>query len=273
MQQKLGVVTAFVVAVVVTLGLYKFISKSYTSRPVPRPASPDMSSLSKIYGQVVYHGKRDKKQVALTFDADMTYGMEKKLKSGVVKSYYNRKVIDILEKEKVPATLFIAGLWAQNYPDITRNISQNPLFEIGNHSYSHPSFTAKCFNLPIVKNREEEFGASQEILTKVTGKTPELFRFPGGCFNNSDLSLAGKYRLVVVGWDVDSGDAFNKNKDHIVRNIERQTQNGSIIVMHMHNGGNAPETANALPEIINFLKGQGYEFIKAGELIRGLTLQ
>jgi len=212
--------------------------------------------------------KGNKKQIALTFDACMTYGMEKKLKDGRAKSYYNKPVIDELIKEEVPATLFLTGLWAKNYPEVTKSLSQNPLFEIGNHSYSHPAFTTMCFGLPYIKpsDKENEFRLSQEVLTKLTGKTPTLFRFPGGCFGKSDLELAKKYGLNVVGWDLASGDAFNNNAKSIIKRVESRVKPGSIVVMHMNGDIDAPETANALPEIISYLKSEGYTFVKVSQL-------
>lgn len=219
-----------------------------------------------VYQGVFYHGGRSKKVIALTFDADMTFGMLKKLNRGEVGSYYNKKVIDILEEDNIPATLFITGLWAQRYPDITKELFNNPLFEIGNHSYSHPAFTAFCFDLPPVGNREDEFKKSQEILKNIIGVYPKLFRFPGGCFEKSDLELATKYGLNVIGWDVDGRDAFNSDPAIIVQAIKREVKPGSIVVMHMQ-GGKAPMTAVALPEVISFLKKQGYTFVKVSDLL------
>ena len=59
------------------------------------------------------HAATDKKIVALTFDADMTPGMLNELRSKRVTSWYNEKVIAALRQEKVPATLFMTGLWIE----------------------------------------------------------------------------------------------------------------------------------------------------------------
>jgi peptidoglycan/xylan/chitin deacetylase (PgdA/CDA1 family) len=221
-------------------------------------------------GQVITHGSRDKKQVALTFDACMTYGMDKSLRSGQVKSYYNQPVIDELTKEKVPATLFLSGLWAKDYPEVTKSLAKNPFFEIGNHSYSHPAFTLGCFGLPYLSSsdKENEIKLSQDILFKLTGKEPKLFRFPGGCYGEGDLKLAKNYGLDVVGWDLASGDAFNDNAESIIKRVESRVQPGSIIVMHMIGDVNAPVTAKALPEIISYLRANGYTFIKVSDLLK-----
>src|SRR4051812_39753501 len=54
----------------------------------PVQARPGASSNARLM-PVLDHGPRDKKQVALTFDADLTALMRKRLTSGKVKSYYN----------------------------------------------------------------------------------------------------------------------------------------------------------------------------------------
>lgn len=218
----------------------------------------------------IEYGPRDKKKIALTFDADMTYGMIDLLKNGTVKSWFNKDVIDTLKKENTKATIFLTGLWTETYPRQAREIAQNPLFEIGNHTYSHPAFTQNCYKLEYVSNpflQEEEIKKAQEVIKKVTGITPKYFRFPGGCHNEFDLKEVSKYGLKTIQWDVASGDAFGQNPDEIVQKVESQAQNGSIIVFHLHGGIYAPKTNDALIKIIPYLKKQGYELSTISELL------
>lgn len=222
-----------------------------------------------IFDEVVLNGSRTKKEVALSFDADMTFGMQNDLKIGRIKSYYNQKVIEVLSENNVPATLFISGLWAESYPDETKKLAANPLFEIGNHSYSHPGFTNPCYNLvPVSESKKlSEIEKTQEILEKLTGKKPKLFRFPGGCYQKSDLGLTKSLGLTVVHWDTVGRDAFGSSKNEIINAIERSVKPGSIIVLHLNGNKNAPFTAEALPEVIKYLKENGYNFVKVSEII------
>lgn len=221
---------------------------------------------------LIFHGSRDKKVIALTFDADMTPGMEWMLKHKLVNSFYNHNVITILEETKTPATLFLAGMWIETYPQVVRVLAQNPLFELANHSYSHPAFQAKCYALPFIPDSrdEEEIQKTQKLLKQFTGKDNTLFRFPGGCYDKFDLDTANRLGVTVIQWDVVSGDSFNYNTQSIINNVLSRTRNGSIIVMHMHDSSNAPKTADALPTIISELKNKGYTFVKVSELISGL---
>ena len=219
---------------------------------------------------VIFHGNRNEKKIALTFDADMTAKMEKKLKSGQVSSWYNKKVIDTLEKTNTKATLFLTGMWIEIYKKETQELAQNPLFELGNHSYSHPSFNGRCYGLRIIKNdneKETEIEKTQTLLEEITHKKNKWFRFPGGCYSQNEVDILTHMGLTPIQWDVVSKDAFSHKVNTIINRVIQKSQNGSIVVMHMMGGPNAPETENALPTIITELKKRGFEFVTLSELL------
>ena len=76
--------------------------------PVVADGENSLNRKQRSIDEVVFHGERDKREVALTFDADMTAGMESELRSGQVKSFYDSRIIDILERTQTKATLFLA---------------------------------------------------------------------------------------------------------------------------------------------------------------------
>ena len=218
---------------------------------------------------VIKNGPRDTKNIAITFDADMTYTMLDMLRSGKVNSWYNKPVKEYLDKEQVKFTVFLTGLWVKTYPKEAREIAKDPLVEIGNHSYSHPAFSANCFGLPMVERKfaEDEVESAQKIIIKETGVIPEIFRFPGGCYENVDVKTITRLGLKIIHWDVVGEDAFNYNADSIAENIKQKTHNGSIIVLHLNKGVFAPKTYDALIKAIPYLKGKGYHFVKISELL------
>jgi peptidoglycan/xylan/chitin deacetylase (PgdA/CDA1 family) len=215
------------------------------------------------------HGSRLLPKVALTFDADMTPGMKMLLTTGVVKSWYNREIQRTLDREHVPATIFLGGLWTQTYPDEAKALAVDSLIEIGNHSYNHYAFTSTCFGLPFIDDTKDvnDVAMAQKIIQQKTGVTPKYFRFPGGCYDRVDLETVAKLGLTIVHWDVVARDGFNTDTDSIVRAVESQVQNGSIIVMHIHDGSYAPKTNDALLRIIPDLKKRGFQFVKVSEVL------
>src|SRR5262245_61645305 len=70
--------------------------------------------------------------VALTFDACAT----QKAAYG-----FDRGVFETLQREKVPATVFVSGRWVEAHPEEARVLAAEPLIELGNHSYQHPPFS------------------------------------------------------------------------------------------------------------------------------------
>lgn len=213
------------------------------------------------------NGSRDGNRVAITFDADMTVGMFAQLQSGAVGSWYNREVIEILRQENVPATIFMTGLWARAYPEEARLLAADPLFEIGSHTYDHAAFRLPCYNLGGALNPAGEIVDAQATIAAITGITPRLLRFPGDCYNEADLAMAADRGLTVISGDVRSGDGFNSSPSAIVNTVERLARPGSIILMHLHGGPNAPNTAFALRQLIPWLRAQGLEPVAVSQLL------
>ena len=210
------------------------------------------------------------KKIALTFDACMTGGMLKRVEAGTDQPLYNAPLIEFLRNQKIAATFFITGLWAEKYPEIVQELASDPLAEIGNHSYSHRGYAENCYSLPNLpeKEKEADLSQSQEILLRLTGKRPTLFRFPGGCCAKADQKLVESHGLTVVGWSFASGDAFNSNTEAIVQNVLEKAKNGAVIVFHLSGGRYAPKTAEAVKMIVPELRKRGFEFATVSELLK-----
>ena len=245
-------------------------SPSASPAESPSPAREQSPAVRRATASLVNHGPRAGRRVALTFDADMTEGMLAQLRSGEVSSWYNRAVVRELRATKTPVTIFLTGLWAKTYPRQVRSFARDPLFELANHSWDHTAFESGCFGLPSARStarkRDEVTDAAREI-ERVAGEQPFYFRFPGGCHTTADLKLVASLGEQPVGWDVVSGDAFERDSGVIVDNVLEAVRPGSIVVMHLHGGPNAPATGDALREIIPALRDRGYEFVTLSELL------
>lgn len=233
--------------------LLALCSAALPATALPSPTRPQLNAPG-----IVTHGARHSKLVALTFDADMTAGMEGELRSGAVKTFDNEAVVSVLQATHTPATFFLTGMWAQVYPASARALAKNPLFEIEDHTYDHPGFSQPCYGLaPIAEAaKSADLQRAQRAIRLATGVTPHLLRFPGGCAAASDVQLARSQGLNVVHWDVVGGDVNQTDPQRIVRQTLDRVQGGSIIVLHV-SGGHAPDTALALPQIIAGLKARG----------------
>jgi peptidoglycan/xylan/chitin deacetylase (PgdA/CDA1 family) len=217
---------------------------------------------------VVFHGPRDRKRIALTFDSNMTDGMLRKLAAGKVRSYANTTVINELQSLQVPATFFLAGKWIQAYPGLTRRIAADPSFEIASHSWAHEGFRTHCYNLGTLPRADmaADVERSFEILARYTDHPSRYFRFPGGCYDAAALKAIAPVGCTVVEYDDVSGDAFGTSAKAIASETVAQARPGSIVVLHITEA-NAPRTGDALPTIVRQLRARGYELVTLGDLL------
>jgi peptidoglycan/xylan/chitin deacetylase (PgdA/CDA1 family) len=234
-------------------------------RPPPSVASPPPEP------RVVLAARVSQPLVALTFDLDMTSQMAAMARAGV--RWVNTDAIRYLRANKVHATLFMTGMWAELYPAVARQLATDPNFEIGNHSYSHPAFHAPCYRLSWVSraSQAQQISFAQQAIQRVTGVTPQYFRFPGGCYDRQALDLVHASGLIPVEWNVNSIDAFNPHSLQIASIVLSSVEPGSIVVMHLMGGPNAPGTSAALRLIVPGLQRKGYRFVTVGELLAAGT--
>ena len=207
--------------------------------------------------------------MALTFDSNMTDGMLAKLNRHQVASYDNREAIDELDRLGVPATMFLAGKWIERYPDETRRLAADPLFELASHSYAHRAFHTPCYGLGAIGQAEMagDVERSERLLAQFTDHPTRYFRFPGGCYDRRALQAIATTGVEVIQFDVASGDAFGHSVPAIVDRVLGSVRNGSIVVMHITDGDTAPLTASALPPIVEELRARGYELVRVSTLL------
>jgi len=218
----------------------------------------------------VTHGPRHRRLVALTFDADMTYSMLDRIRAGTVRRQIDGRLFSLLRRTRTPATIFLTGLWTGEYAGFVRGLARDSLFQLENHSYDHRAWTSPCFGLPTVTRRAQkaaEVTRTQRVVKRVAGVRPRFFRFPGGCETLRDRRLVARLGLRTVGWDVDSGDAFEEHPRTIVRAVLSGVRPGSIVVAHCIGAPNTPATGAAMARIIPALRARGYRFVTLDRLL------
>ncbi|MFI6240115.1 polysaccharide deacetylase family protein [Micromonospora sp. NPDC050795] len=244
-------------------------SNSVSTPPVVVATVPGTTPIG-ARARVVDHGPRSGARVALTFDADMTDGMLASLRAGRVKSYANLRILDLLEREQVPATFFLTGKWVQRYPDVTRRIAGNPRFELANHTYGHAAFTADCYDLPRLPVDElaGDVAKTFEVIAPYGGRQTRYFRFPGLCHDAAALDALAPLGVTVVDGDVVSGDPFATAWKPLVRAVLDHVRPGSVVIMHVTEA-NAAMTDEALPHILAGLRERGLVPAPLSEVLVG----
>lgn len=218
-----------------------------------RPAPP----LPPVRPAVVTHGRRDQDYIALTFDA-----CETRRKAG-----FDRRIVAILCREQVPATLFLGGHWMWSHPAETqalrrvRRPSGRALFELGNHSFLHGHFPHESLG-----TIRRELALTQAVAFALTGQQGHVARAPYGEYTPGSVKVAAALGLTLIQWDLVTGDPDpHVRASAIVRTVRQGARPGSIIIMHLN--GRGQHTAEALPQVIAALRRRGLEFVTVSELL------
>jgi len=222
-----------------------------TPGPHAAPELKPLPPFQPVSVEVISRPEGAGRRVALTFDACSTLD----------RSFYDDRVTRVLVETHTPATLFISGRWAETHLRQMRVLAQNPLFEIANHSFTHPHMT----EVPVERQREELLW-TQQILFSLTGRLPRFFRPPYGEVDAELAQEAGQNGLRTVEFDCPSGDPDRHiSRERLVQWVLAKARPGSIVVMHMNRRG--WHTAEALPEIIAGLRAKGFELAQVGAMV------
>ncbi len=212
------------------------------------------------------------KCIALTFDL---------CESAAEKSGYDADIVNYLRDHQIRATFFAGGKWMRSHPEKTLQLMADPLFEIGNHSWSHANFRtidAARMRIQILRT-QAQYESFWEILRQRVSaagidpsemnsipKSIRLFRFPYGACSPQALDLLRDCGLPAIQWDVVTGDpAPDRSAQEIARVILRNSRSGSIIICHAN--GRGKSTAASLPLFVPNLHEQGYAFLTVSELL------
>lgn len=198
------------------------------------------------------NGDRSTYKIALTFDLCQSEGDL---------SGYDSGIIRVLSETNTPATFFLGGQWIRDHATETMELANNPLFELGNHSWSHPDFSVIS-----PEEMQQEILLTQQIMFDLLGYQTNIFRLPYGTYNEKALNVIWANGLYVIQWDIESGDPDpGIDAQHMTNWVLQQVQPGSIIIMHAN--GRGWHTAEALPAIIESIRQQGYTLVTVTELL------
>lgn len=243
---------------------------SSTLSPLPRPESATESAaaeasktpeeltepaprrLSPVEARVITSVPSAGKRVALTFDLCERDGDT---------AGYDAEIVSILKSARIKATFFMGGKWAESHPTEAAELGGWDAFEIGNHSWSHVDMEKTAG-----EESQVQVDKAQDSIVRTTGRLPSIFRFPFGTYSPASLRVVTESGLVPIEWSVVTGDPDKNVQAHdILRVVRQRTEDGSIVIMHAN--GRGWHTAEALPEVISYLQGQGYELVTVSELL------
>lgn len=220
------------------------------------PPASEENNLLKIAGGA--QGSSGEKICYLTFDDGPTKEV-------------TPKVLEVLKKYDVKATFFCLGKMLVANRELAEQEHREGHL-LANHSYNHEYKSLYASSESFM----DEINKTESLIQEISGKdTLKLIRFPGGSYNAGDhaaekqvykqtLKDAGYY---YADWNCLNGDAESalKDVDSLVAKVKATATEDNIVVL-MHDAASKTTTPQALGQIIEYLKGKGYEFRRLDQI-------
>lgn len=176
---------------------------------------------------------------------------------------FTPRLLDVLKKHGVKATIFVTGENAQKHPEIVKR-AFDAGHTIGNHSYAHRRASDMSYD-----EIAHSYARTDKIIRAITGQKDILFRAP--YLNVSDhsksyLCKTGSNSMFV---DMAGVDWKTQNPDEIIDNIlhkPRYTKNDEknpVVLLHdsgQNNFGTRQGTVDATDKFIPMMRAKGYVF-------------
>lgn len=197
--------------------------------------------------QPIYRANISDKKVALTFDISWGEKMPP-------------KVMDILRQKELCCTFFISGPWTKKHPETVRQLVSDG-HEIASHGHSHVNFSSlsRAGVAANIKN-------AHDAIKEVAGVEAKYIRPPNGDFNSVSLEVTKENGYETIIWSLDSLDWKNLGVQAIIERLLTRVKPGDIILMHASD--TCQQTDSALPQVIEGISAQGFEFVTVSELLR-----
>jgi peptidoglycan/xylan/chitin deacetylase (PgdA/CDA1 family) len=169
-------------------------------------------------------------------------------------------LLQTLRDLRVPATFFLIGRDAEQFPDLARAIAADG-HEIADHTLTHPDLDRLPDAAVAAELRD---GAASLARIAPDPAERRLFRPPHGRFTVATVRAAQAAGFDTILWSDDPGDwrtvPAEALRDHV---LARAT---APEILLLHSGRQA--TVAALPEVVARFRSAGFTFVTVGALLR-----
>lgn len=194
--------------------------------------------------------------IALTFDACM--------------GKTDRRILDTLIQERVPATIFVTARWLRSNPQALAELLAHPeLFEIENHGLNHiPAVDRQMlvYGIPAA-------GSPQAVAQEVSGGAdairahgipqPRWFRGATAKYNLSAIARIRAMGYRIAGYSVNGDSGASLPAKTVERNYASATD-GDVIISHINQPAH-PAGEGVVKGILD-LKARGVEFVRLQDI-------
>ena len=164
-------------------------------------------------------------------------------------------LLEGLSKLNAKASFFLLGSHAEQYPELVEQMYSDGHL-IGNHTYSHINMRKSSKSEVL-----EELNKTDAVIEEITGEKPKFVRPPYGAF--SGLTLENIDKIAVI-WSMCPKDwEHEDDEEYICNYIVEHAHDGQIVLLH----DPRPATVPAVLKAMDILKEEGFEFVRADELL------
>lgn len=191
----------------------------------------------------VYCGNPVKNQVALV--VNVSWGNE-----------YLVEMLAIFEEEKVTASFFLVGRWAEENPDLVDAIVAAG-HELANHGYSDAHLQE--LSPDAIKT---EILQTNQVIAELYGRELQWFSPPYGEKETKIYEAAAELNMTTVLWSLDTIDWQLPGEEAIIERIVDNIHHGAIVLMHP-----TEQTPGALRPIIAGIRRKKLQLVTVGQLL------
>ena len=173
-------------------------------------------------------------------------------------------ILDTLEAERVPATMFVMGWWAEQNPVLLRRMVRAG-FPIGSHGHLPPELTGRTDD-----DVAADLRTATVAIEQAAGEPPGPWFTPyAAAIDDRVRAIAAAQGYLSVGWTVRSED-WNPEVTaaEIYDRVLSGVHDGAIVELHLDASTSVVSTAVALPGIVRDLRAAGYRFVTIPEMAR-----
>jgi peptidoglycan/xylan/chitin deacetylase (PgdA/CDA1 family) len=196
----------------------------------------------------------ERKLVALTFDDGP-------------RPEWTTMVLDTLHRYGVPATFFAVGRRVRKYAHVLRGRMER--HELGNHTWNHRDLARVDAD-----EAHDDLRRAHDAIEDVTGQEPALLRPPYGHLGGSTVLAAAKLGYRVVLWSQQMVESeYPADPVGHARHIVASAEPGGILLAHDIGAADRLVALRGLPEMIEGLRGRGFDFVTVSGLLNDAAQQ
>lgn len=171
-------------------------------------------------------------------------------------------ILDTLDTERVPATMFVMGWWAAEHPPILERMVEEG-YVIGSHG-NWPQELTELSDSEVVA----DLNNASEAIEHATGKPPAPLFTPYAAASDERVrAIVAASGFLPVAWNVPAADyGEDATEDAVYNRVMNEIYDGAIVELHLDGPASAESTGRALPRLVRDLRAQGYRFVTVPEM-------